>query len=435
MVVTDYLPYKDIYASIIRNYIIRQYELKYPYVILGTETDNFIELVCEYTHHTKKQLYERYKNITFKNIHYIISSKDFYKESSSIGIFHHMIYSLMENHILQKDELYEFTNYIINNFKVNNDFQNIIYNNIPNVEEAVNRVFVENMNKYMIDTFLRDFIGDNYRIPINVHILDNDLNYCPKQLLCLCISMYKILYPSLEFNYNNLRNYADVHYAHTEISELDKDKVCSEFLDVSIRCNKQMRNGEDIEDIDYNKFRSMRKSIKRYDNDISIKPMYSFYSNFIDILDCLEQRSIHKLIMNGINDKSIISMKCMEYVNENKSRLSDFEIDTGIQLPLGSFDIDVPTYSYNIITGKDDNTQIYNLLRFILSKNICISGIYTYNSLLNDYSIDFHKIYEYILNNDLRIKNILKHEYLLLKNYFNYGELDENHIEAILIRS
>ena len=468
MVVIDYLSYDDFCGSVIEQYIKRQYSkytLKHSYVIIGDDTDNFIDLVCEFTNTSPHELSTLQNGSSIVYHFYIVYSKELY--ISSLPKYKKLCHNLITSHKLQKEQLYEFTNFILNKFKLNEEFIEKVYNDIPIVTEHIEKFFETNvpqnttLTPYDIDVVIRNVVPGYYRTCKNTDLLNNFLesehtNETIKEAIITETALHHVLMPSMQFN-NTIYDGSIIGYVAVEDIEMpedDRDQVYSDAINACIKYNYMIYNmsktngqyeayKENVEtatlETNINKYYKMGKSISQYDSLFPIKPLLSMYSTFMDIFDNFDQDAIHNIVIKAIKNDNIILMKNVLVslpIWNNIILLSKEEVKKREQLT-NFHALSESTYPfYVLISGNNESQAMCILLNYILSKYLDIGKIYYVMNLANALckEVPYYKFSKYMLRSNPDIEKMLRHECNFLIKYFKYGELDDNHREAILIR-
>ena len=293
-----------------------------------------------------------------------------------------------------------------------------------------------------------------------MHINDKPLdviahNKLIKELILVETSLLNILIGDLTYNYvynipfNNRRNRIP------DLPDGNEDETCSECLDEMLKHNDEMMKTLQFThdsaisstklsffDLDCypQKFCSMINAMSKYDLYILSKPYISCTSLIMNALENLDQDAIHKIILRGIKNKEIIYMKHIiktPYVNIGFTfRFTDNELRIGIQGRNNRRGFPYTNFLYYLMESDSAIDAIKLLIGYVLGKIVNISKIYKLSPIVcpdkinENYMIscqngDITKYYKDFIN-------MLKHEWLFIKKYFKYGELDHNHREAIL---
>lgn len=228
--------------------------------------------------------------------------------------FRKIINNLILDHHLNKDQLYELTQFIINNFKPDYTFEDKVYEKALTIYPLISE-FVDNLSKkyfihyshcrmnYEIIALLLNITNYNdYKIVCghgqNIHDTDSY-----KKLLSLNVAATLIMNSMDEYDINNI---------HMDNNILDKYD-CNIIDDKEERYHKLLLElyKDNIYDVfyieDLEKFISFPNlhQLRFYDSEIYIRPFKSFIGDIINVMENSDQETIHKYILKGIDDKSI----------------------------------------------------------------------------------------------------------------------------------
>ena len=454
MVVADYLPYGSMYARFVTEHIKRHYAKflpKYPYIIIGAKCDNFLELVYDFLHPSAQQLDNYIINISNYNCHLIISSNDFtFERLTYTACYRSMIVGFLDSMILEKNQLYEFTQYIINNFKVYDDFQNKIYEKRNNISDFIDNYFEIHAKNKLISIYYNTglvtntFLGNNNFHPIiaNTGFGDSYVDASQlEELSKIVIALNMLCDPTLTLLQNPNSGFVDNFSLYVYPLDNDMDNVCSKCINTLIKYNylinsnlmdpNSMLSSYSI-DIQLvatrrNRYISSIQEIKKYNSFLLQMPLHSMISQGCDVVDNLDKRMIHKIILKAIDKNDIVCARCVVVKVSNVIFTSERISPKG--LARDGSPIDPNSYEYICISGIDEINATNALLAYIINQISPISKTYFITdrydrSILYKYveMTPYLEFCKFVLKNNPRINEILKGENNFLKKYLNYGE-------------
>ena len=408
MVFENYKSLHNIYANIITRHI---YKYCYPinknrpFVILAKILLPAVELMCKFTHSWHDLYFIRMTRPQF------INDDECFKICEDV-IMDYLGTTSKDN----KDILYELTNYIISNYKPSYEFEDMIYNSIPTIKKPVKKCLrimnylelfdakksVENLNN-IIHMFIRKTF---YSVYVDIYKFENE-NKFTDALLVSTAAIYILKNKNISFNYDLRPLRLDREYPRIQYNESDETNEYVKFL------NEDYNDlYEDIYDEYYDDDfeASIRKYIecpliKKYDSAFLLKPTISLYSTFINLLENIEERQLHKCILRGISNKEI--NLCIEG--------DDF-------VTLHS--------SYKKYRWFHLRPSVLSecLLFYYISKSLTLSKKY---EIINTAYIELSKM---ILKLNPKIKQMFDRESNFIKKHFKYGSNDDVKEEFIELK-
>lgn len=404
MVPHDYQSYGQIYTNIISNHIHRQYQKyisKHPYIIKGPKTDNFNELIFQFV----KNLGRRYIKTDLSGIinesdetnayaYHIISSSEFIERYELIfRIINFIMSEYIACNALPKDRLYEFTNYIIHDFKIDDELQNKIFTNIPNVETGIDEALTHvPQNKTFSPNNI--VVWDERGIELYV-TRDRELKNYPtkdriKSITLTYVSLCKLIEPYMNFHYNYGMRYTPLQQPNPP------------------------------------------ESIESFLNNLQSKSSMS--SMFSEVLN--NRELIHKTVLDAIKRNDIILLKSATISLLPKSLDDIFLSKRELKERRRCFYYIDPTHGYKFyfLSGIPETEILLRLLNYLLKTICCTDNIYEFkHSNVECNKLKYDILCKYFSDINPNFINILKGEYNFIKKELKYGNLDENNREVILI--
>ena len=400
MVYFEYLSYQDMYINIIARHIMKfcyPINPKRRFVILSKIIEPAIKLLYKFA-----ELKYDYTNIIIVPTKYINDKEciEFCEDEILQALYH-----LMGTYRINKSDLYAVTNYVIANYKPDNEFEDKIYKSISLYQNPINKCLKSIPNNTLesaikntrnLNTLLSTFL---INLPWNfvkaVWKIEEEKRF--NDIFRLCVTAAFVMFPqNLIYNYN-LR-FIELENENITIDKNNLEEECRKYIfNWYSRCITFKSHPKNVSFYTYED----KMLLEKYDKNYDSKNAISLYGSFINVLEDLDKVQLHKFICKGIDNKEIIL--------ENKGVIKKLEYKYW--------------QTFYSLTSEDG---LANLLFYYVSKHIPLTEIYEigYDS--------YAKVSLLIMENDKTIKNMFIRELNFIKRHFKFSLID-GYTERILI--
>lgn len=431
MVYPQYVGYETMYYYRMINHALRYrfpLDKNKPFILKWKIYGPLFELIMKFINHEYDKIQYRisllHNHGIFESLKIDESPKQYVSECAEIVIATHQI---------PKNKLYELTNYIIANYEPDYQYENNMYLIKERIQPIVNgwckllaipfQEIKENIQlvKYIICRIINQ-TGIIYNALLNFDSCMIKINNIKdlQNLIALSIACIMVNGCVVDFNcfnnpqhiYHDITHISPIYHQlyHTTIDTSDMEEAYKYILQEDYNANITTMSRCNYTNQIYTRQYTNpdRILLEKYDSNYDLRPILSLYSAFINVLENLESRTIHKYIYNGIvkQDIKVAYGSCIIPITKNMNGKKDYF-----------------TVSYTV-TNSDEAPAI--ILLYYISENIDIPAIY--NLKWDSYIRACTKI----LNDNKEYWNIMNKEYNFIKKYFDYGEMEQV-IENIII--